>query len=71
VSSRLRPWTCTHELPELWLNPWSEEPFDCDVPFVVGLTNDEGQTSYGESRLSASEIFKLPSDWPGPDPPFA
>jgi hypothetical protein len=70
VSSRLRPWTCAHELPELWLNPWSDEPLDCDLPFVTGITNDEGQTSYHDKARSASEIFNLPSDWPGPEPPF-
>ena len=71
LSSRLRPWTCAHELPDLWLNPWSDEPLHCDLPFAVGMTNDDGQTTYGEARADATAILGLSADWPGPEPPFA
>ena len=71
ASSRLRPWTCAHELPDLWLNPWSDDPLQCDLPFAVGTTNDDGQTTYGQARADASAILGLPDDWPGPEPPFA
>jgi hypothetical protein len=70
VSSRLRPWTCAQELPELWLNPWSEAPLTCDAPLTVGVTNDNGQTSYRDASVEASTLFNLRSDWPGPEPAF-
>jgi hypothetical protein len=71
VSSRLRPWSCTSELPELWLNPWSDEPLECDLPFAVATLDNDGQTVYEEAQTEGWRILNLPADWPGPERPFS
>jgi hypothetical protein len=70
VGKSLLPWTCTRELPRLWLNPWATHPLVRTDPFPATTADERPAFTSHDPSVKAFEVLGLPEEWPGPEPPF-
>ncbi len=53
-------------LPRLWPNPWANRPLSTGLPFARSLVSGDEETAENvAATITASELFGLPTDWPG------
>lgn len=53
-------------LPHLWPNPHADNPLTTDLPFSVSrVSPDEETVETVGAKITASELFGLPEEWPG------
>lgn len=65
------PWSIARVSPTLWLNPFAQAPLHTELPFARRVTmTGAGDLETGTAAIAPFEFFGLPSDWPGPEPPF-
>jgi hypothetical protein len=72
VGSFVAPWVSAQTELKLWTNPWATFPLDCDAGGVVTIIEPKDDGSLGATRatVTTGELFRLPRDWPGPEPAF-
>lgn len=60
---------CAQTWPRLWVNPWAARPLEIRHPFPTArVVNDV--VEFEDAAKPPYEVLGLPTDWPGPDPPF-
>jgi hypothetical protein len=60
----IQPWNLLGAAPELWENPWAENPVEDEWPFALHSARESGEILYGEGGSDLAEMFGLPGDWP-------
>lgn len=70
--NRLDPASVATSAPGLWLNPRAAHPLPAStLPWrTTSFDPMTGQKSEQPASTSPADLFGLPDDWPGPDPPF-
>jgi hypothetical protein len=72
VSDNIAPWTAPKTSLALWRNPSATLPANCDARGSVTIIDpqDDGTLATTAATVSTGDLFGLPPDWPGPEPPF-
>lgn len=70
VGKTFFPWSCTRELPRLWLNPWAKHPLPTTGPFPTATADERPVLTFEATDVEAFEILGLPEGWPGPESAF-
>jgi hypothetical protein len=72
VSDNIAPWTAPNTSLALWKNPAATLPVHCHARCTVTIIDpqDDGTLATTAATVSTGELFGLPPDWPGPEPPF-
>lgn len=70
TGSCLLPSSVAKTWPWLWPNPWAARPLTVELPFPVATASRSGEVGYEARGEGPSEIFGLPSIWPGPENRF-
>jgi hypothetical protein len=72
IGSFVAPWVSAQTELKLWKNPWATFPLDCDAGGVVTIIEpkDDGSLGATGAIVTTGELFRLPRDWPGPEPAF-
>ncbi len=60
----LQPQALTRTAPELWVNPWAENPLAEDWPFAVHTALKSGEVVSEEKDPALAALFDLPESWP-------
>ncbi len=61
----ITPNTCATKMPQLWHHFDPTHALDVDLPFSTARVVDEA-IQFSDATRSASDVFGLPPDWPGP-----
>jgi hypothetical protein len=72
VGPGVLPWTIAKTAPTLWLNPFAAHSLSTNwlpVPYVH--VDEDGRPRIVHPRTAPAALFRLPEDWPGPEPRFA
>lgn len=64
------PWTCARNSPRLWRNPFARHPVAEFPHFHRASVTAAGKIDLKDSAVPPSILFRLPPEWPGPEPPF-
>jgi len=72
VGPGVLPWTIAKTAPMLWLNPFAAHALPTSwlpVPYVH--VDEDGRPRIVHPPTAPAALFRLPEDWPGPEPRFA
>src|SRR5262249_49851789 len=58
-----------HQPPRLWHHYAPHHPLDAGLPFATARLVD-GELWLADAERAPHDLFGLPEEWPGPDPPF-
>jgi len=72
VGKDVAPWSAARTGLALWKHPAATFPVHCDAGGVLTIIDpqDDGSFVTTPATVSTGELFGLPLDWPGPEPPF-
>jgi hypothetical protein len=73
VAGDIQPWHLGRRLPDWWPHPWTSTPVSIGTPFLTCRGTDTGELVLPslDDGLDPRDAFRLRSDWPGPEAPFA
>lgn len=67
----IEPWEVAAKVPVLIRHPAAALPLALDCPYLrIGSVDEAGRLTWRDPEQPIAELFELPGDWPGPEPPF-
>jgi hypothetical protein len=67
----IEPWEVAAKVPVLIHHPAAALPLALDCPYLrIGSVDDAGRLAWRDPEQPIADLFELPGDWPGPEPPF-
>lgn len=64
------PITCARSAPRVWHHFAPDRPLEAELPLAAARVVDD-TIAMSDAVRAPNDLLELPTDWPGPEPPFA